>query len=117
MPVYVTLHLDAPVEGGDEFGRRQLNQPVLLINAQDRAFECCWFSQAIDLGDESGIPGYWMLQKTAKDTWSLCLRRASDKTAIYNLKSRAKYFPIKLRRGKTTKEFKWPTTMTVSLGD
>lgn len=116
LPVDLTLHLDVPVEGGNEPGRQQLNRAALLIHAQDPAFACCWFSRAIDLGDESGNPAFWMLQKTAIDTWFLCLRRVSGQMAAYHLKSKIKHFPIKLKRGHTTKEFKWPTTITISHG-
>jgi hypothetical protein len=116
LPVGLTLHLDAPVEGGNESGRHQLNRPALLIHAQDPAFACCWFSRAVDLGDESGNPAFWMLQKTALDTWFLCLRRVSGQMAAYHLKSKIKDFPIKLKRGQSTKDFKWPPTITISPG-
>jgi hypothetical protein len=113
IPVGLTLQLDAPVVGGHEFGCEQLSRPTLLIHAQDPAFACCWFSRAIDLGDESGNPAFWMLEKTAKDTWSLCLRRVSGQVAAYDLKSKGEGFPIKLEKGKTTKDFKWPATLTI----
>ncbi|HVA46293.1 MAG TPA: hypothetical protein VNH11_07960 [Pirellulales bacterium] len=85
----------------------------MLIYAQDPAFACCWFSRAIDLGDESGNPAFWMLQKTAKDKWSLCLRRVSGQLAAYEVKAKSNGFPIKLKKGKTTKDFKWPATITI----
>lgn len=113
VPVGLTLELEAPVSGVNEFGCEQLSRPTLLIHAQDSAFACCWFSRAIDLGDESGNPAYWMLEKTAKDKWSLCLRRVSGQLAAYELKSKSSGFPIKLKKGKTTKDFKWPATITI----
>jgi hypothetical protein len=113
LPVELTLHLDGPVEGGFESGRQQLHRPTVLIHAQDPAFACCWFSRAIDLGDEAGNPAFWMLQKTAMDTWLLCLRRVSGELAAYNLKTKGKGFPITLKKGRTTKDFNWPATITI----
>jgi hypothetical protein len=114
LPIGLTLQLDAPLKGGNEFGRQQLNRPALLIHAQDPAFACCWFSRAIDLGDEYGNPAFWMLQKTASDTWSLFLRRVSGEIAAYHLQSKIKHFPIQLKKDKTTKDFEWPSTITIS---
>jgi hypothetical protein len=116
VPASLILQLDAPLEGGKDFARQQLNRPVLLIYAQDPAFACCWFSRPIDLGDESGNPAFWMLQKTARDSWFLCLRRVSGQLAAYNLKSKSAPFPIKLKKGQTTKVLKWPRTITISQG-
>jgi hypothetical protein len=116
VPVCLALQLDAPLEGGKASARQQLNRPVLLIYAQDPAFACCWFSRPIDLGDDGGNPAFWMLQKTASDTWFLCLRRVSGELAAYNLKAKNKPFPIQLKKGKTGKDFKWPATITISQG-
>jgi hypothetical protein len=55
-----------------------------------------------------------MLEKTATDTWLLCLRRVSGQLAEYNLQSKIKHFPIKLKKGRTAKQFKWPPTVTIS---
>jgi hypothetical protein len=112
----LALQLDAPLEGGKEFARQQLNKQVFLISAQHPAFACCWFSRAIDLGDECGNPAFWMLQKTARDTWSLSFRRVSGALAVYNLKSKSNQFPIKLKKGKTSRDFKWPATITIRQG-
>jgi hypothetical protein len=117
VPVSLTLQLDASLQGGSELGRQQLNRPALLIHAQDPSFACCWFSRAIDLGDESGNPAYWMLQKTAIDTWSLCLRRVSGEMAVYHSNSKNGRFPIKFKKGRTTRDFKWPAHITISHGD
>jgi hypothetical protein len=116
--VALTLRLDTPITGGPTAGRDRLNHPTLLIHAQDKHFACCWFSRAIDLGDESGNPAFWMLEMTARHTWFLCLRRVSGEVAAYHFKSKNKHaFPIKLKKGRTNKEFKnWPRTITVSLG-
>jgi hypothetical protein len=89
-----------------------LNQPTLLIHARG-TFVCCWFSRAIDFGDESGNPAFWMLQKTATDRWFLCLRRLTGDVAAYHLKTKNQGFPVKLKRGRVSKEFKWPPTITV----
>jgi hypothetical protein len=113
LPVELTLHLNAPLEGGLEAGRQQLNRPAILIHAQDAAFACCWFSRAIDLGDESGNPAFWVLQKTAMDTWLLSLRRVSGEIASYRLKTKDKGLPIQLKKGRTTRDFRWPATITV----
>jgi hypothetical protein len=113
LPAVLNLQVDAPLQGGSEPAREQLNRPTLLIHAQDAAFVCCWFSRAIDLGDDSGNPAFWMLQKTAADTWFLCLRRVTGQMAAYHLKSKIKDFPIKLKKGQVGKEFKWPATITI----
>ena len=115
LPVALNLRLDAPVTGGTS-ACDQVTRPALLIHGQDASFACCWFSRAIDFGDESGNPAFWMLQKTATDTWFLCLRRVSGEVAAYHLKSKKKdSFPIKLKRGRVNREFKkWPPTITIS---
>lgn len=117
IPVDLTLHFDVPLEGGREFARQQLNRPTILIHAQDAAFACSWFSRAIDLGDESGNPAFWMLQKIALNEWFLSLRRVSGEMATYHLESKSKHLPVKLKRGRTTKEFHWPSTITISHGE
>ena len=116
LPVDVTLRFDAPLEGGNETGRHQLNRPTLLIHAQDPAFACCWFSRAIDLGDECGNPAFWMLQKTANDEWLLCLRRVSGQLVAYHLKSKSSSFSLTLKKGEATKDFKWPRSITICAG-
>jgi hypothetical protein len=114
VPVGLSLHLDAPVEGGTPAGRDQLNRATLLIRAEDPNFACCWFSRPLDLGVASGNPAYWMLQKTARDLWLLCLRRITGDVAVYNLKTNKPGFPITLKRGRVSKEFtNWPRTITV----
>jgi hypothetical protein len=117
IPVSLTLQVNVPLEGGHEFGRQQLNRPALLIHAQDATFACSWFSRAIDLGDESGNPAFWMLQKIARDEWLLSLRRVSGEMANYHLESKSQHFPIKLKRGRTTREYVWPPTITISHGE
>jgi hypothetical protein len=57
----------------------------------------------------------WMLQKTARDTWLLCLRRVTGEVAAYHLKTSKDEFPITLKRGRVSREFtNWPSTVTVS---
>jgi hypothetical protein len=116
VPVCLALQLDAPLEGGKEVARQQLNKQVLLIAAQHPSFACSWFSRAIDLGDERGNPAFWMLQRIARDAWLLCFRRVSGDLAVYNLKSKSNRFPLKLKKGKTSRDFKWPATITISQG-
>jgi hypothetical protein len=116
-PVALRLHLSPPVQGGTVAANYQVNQPTLLIHAQDPNFACCWFSRAIDL-EETGNPAFWMLQKTASDTWFLCLRRVSGELAAYHLKTTKHSFPIKLKRGHVGKEFKkWPLTIAISAAE
>jgi hypothetical protein len=113
-PVALRLRLSPPVQDGIVAAHYQVNQPTLLIHAQDPNFSCCWFSRAIDL-EETDNPAFWMLQKTASDTWFLCLRRASGELAAYNLKTKKHSFPITLKKGRVGKEFKkWPLTVTIS---
>jgi hypothetical protein len=115
VPVALSLRLDTPVEGGTAAAREQLNGDTLLIRAQDPNFACCWFSRPLDFGVASGNPAFWMLQKTARDTWLLCLRRITGEVAAYQLKTGKHGFPITLKRGRVSKEFtNWPPTVTVS---
>jgi hypothetical protein len=115
-PVSLTLQLDSPVEAGTSSACERLNRPALLVHSRDPQFVCCWFGQAIDLGDDSCDPAYWMLQKTALDTWFLCLRRVGHELAAYHLTAIKKHrFPVKLKRGRVGKEFtQWPRTITIS---
>jgi hypothetical protein len=114
-PVSLTLKLDSPIEAGTSPACDRLNRPALLVHSHDPRFVCCWFGQAIDLGDDSCDPAYWMLQKTALDTWFLCLRRVDHELAAYHLRAIKHHrFPIKLKRSRAGKEFKkWPRTITI----
>ena len=115
LPVGLSLRLDTPVEGGSVRGREQMNRDTLLIRSQDPNFECCWFSRPLDFSADSGNSAFWMLQKTAPDTWLLCLRRVSGDMAAYHLKTRKHAFPITLKKGRASKEFtNWPRTITVN---
>ena len=116
LPVELFLCLEEKLECGNEAARDQLNLPTALISAQDPAFPSCWFSRAIDLGDDSGHPAFWMLQKTAKDEWRLCLRRSGDLLVTYLAKGNIASFSFSLTRGEATKDFHWPRTITISDG-
>jgi len=115
-PVSLTLQLDDPAEAGTSPACDRLNRPALLVHSRDPKFVCCWFGQPIDLGDDSCDPAYWMLEKTALDTWFLCLRRVGHELAAYHLRAIKDHrFPIKLKRGRVGREFKkWPRTITIS---
>jgi hypothetical protein len=122
LPVALRLQVDTIFEGGTTVARDQLNGPTQLIHAQDAKFANCWFSQAIDFGDKSGNPAFWILEKTAIDTWLLCLRRVSGEVARYRLEINIskrhlipiKRFPLTLRRVSVNREFKkWPRTITI----
>jgi hypothetical protein len=96
-------------------GREQLNRDILLTRSPDPNFACCWFSRPLDLGADGGDPTFWMLQKTARDRWLLCLKRVSGELAAYHLKTSKHAFPISLKKGRVTKEFtNWPGNITVS---
>jgi hypothetical protein len=115
VPVGLMLRLDTPVRGGTAAGREQLNRATLLVAAQDPNFACCWFSRPLDLGVASENPAFWMLEKTSRDTWLLCLRRISGEVAAYHLTTSKEEFPIKLKKGRVSKEFNnWPRTITVT---
>jgi hypothetical protein len=115
LPVALSLRLDAPVMG-NAMACDQVNRPTLLIRAQVADFANCWFSQAIEFADDSGNPAFWMLQKTAMDTWRLCLRRVSGELATYHFKAKKNdSFPIKLKKLSANSEFaQWPRTITIS---
>jgi hypothetical protein len=114
VPVGLSLRLDTPVKGGTAAGREQLNRDTLLIRAQDPNFTCCWFSRPLDFGVDSGNPAIWMLQKSTRDTWLLCLRRITGEVAAYHLKTGKAGFPITLKKGRVSKEFtNWPRSITV----
>jgi hypothetical protein len=115
LPVALSLHFDTPIHGGTAAACEQLNQDTLLIRTQDPNFDCCWFSLPLDFGAAGDNPAYWMLQKTARDTWLLSLRRSSSDMAAYHLKTNKHAFPIALKKGRVSEEFKnWPRTITVS---
>jgi hypothetical protein len=114
LPVGLSLHLDMPVEGGIATGREQLNQDILLIRPQDPNFAGCWFSRPLDFASAKGNPAFWMLEKTGRHTWLLCLRRGKGEVAAYHLNTRRDAFPITLKKGRVSKEFtNWPRTITV----
>lgn len=117
IPVGLTLQFDAPLDRGDEHVRRQLNQSVSLIHAQDPAFACCWFSRAVDFGDAGDNPGYWMLEWTPANSWRLCLRRRGVELATYRLKAKIGRFPIRLKKGRSNNDFNWPASVTIRLGE
>jgi hypothetical protein len=115
LPVALKLRLGASTRGGNA-ARAGLNPPTPLLHAQDADFTGWWFSCAMDLGDDSRNPAFWMLRKTAMDTWRLSLCRGKGELAAYRAKtSIRKAFPIKLRRIRAIGKLKdWPSTITVS---
>ncbi|HZV08073.1 MAG TPA: hypothetical protein VE999_23525 [Gemmataceae bacterium] len=111
LPVGLSLRLDTPVEGVSE----QLNQDTLLIRSPDPNFGYCWFSRPFDFGADRDNPAFWMLQKTARDKWVLCLRGSGGDMAAYHLKTTKHAFPITLKKDRASKEFaNWPRSITVS---
>jgi hypothetical protein len=115
VPIALSFQLATPVDGGTAVGRELLNRDTVLIRAQDPNYACCWFSPPLDLSVAGGNPAIWMLQKTARDTWLLCLRRITGEVAAYNLTTSKHGFPITLKRGRVSKEFtNWPKTITVN---
>jgi hypothetical protein len=109
------LQLGTRITAGSSSASEPVNRLTPLFHSQDHNFPCCWFSPPIDSADTSGNPAFWMLKKTANDTWYLCLRRVSHEVASYHLKTRNSHkFPIKLKRGRVSKDFKnWPLTITI----
>jgi hypothetical protein len=82
-PIPVTLWLtlgDPPLHEGP--GHEKLNQPTLLVLAQDASIGQCWFSGPIELDDKADQPAFWILEKTADakagDNWFLRLKRITD---------------------------------------
>jgi hypothetical protein len=116
VPVALNLRLGTSIKGGSSAAGGRLHRTTRLIHAQDSKFPSCWFSRAIDLGNNDGTPAFWILKKTAMDTWLLRLRRGSADVAAYHLKTKNKHsFPIKLKMRRTTKEFtQWPSMITIS---
>jgi hypothetical protein len=114
-PVALSLQLDTRLQDGSSNVTDAMTRPVPLLHSQHRSYPCCWFSPPLDAADAGGNPAYWMLQKTANDTWSLILRRVSHELAKYHLKSKDSHrFPIKLKRVSVSKDFKnWPATITI----
>jgi hypothetical protein len=115
IPVALKLRLGGSINGGSAVGTG-LNRPTVLLHAEDADYAGYWFSRAIDLGDDGGNPAFWMLRKTARDTWSLSLRRGKGEVAAYRAKTKIRQaFPIKLTRIRTKAAFKeWPSTITIS---
>jgi hypothetical protein len=114
LPIALSLHFDMPTEDDSPSGRKRLNPDILLIRADDPNFACCWLSRPFDSGADRDNPGFWMLQKTARDTWQLRLRRFSGDEAVYHAKTRKHGFPITLKGRRVAKRLaKWPGTVTV----
>jgi hypothetical protein len=115
LPVALKLRLGASMSDGNA-ARAGLNRPTLLLHAQDADFAACWFSCAMDLSDNSRSPAFWILRKTAGDTWLLHLRRGKGELAAYRAKTKiSQEYPIKLKRIRTKAAFKdWPSTITIS---
>jgi hypothetical protein len=113
--VALKLRLGASRSGGNA-ARAGLNRPTLLLHAQDADFAGSWFSSAVDLGDDSRYPAFWVLRKTARDTWLLSLRGGKGDVAAYRAKTKIRQaFPIKLKRIRSNARFKeWPSTITIS---
>jgi hypothetical protein len=114
LPVALELRFGVSVNGGSG-ASAALNQPTQLLHAQDAEFAGCWFSNAIDLGDDSRTPPFWLLRKTAKDTWLLRLCRGKGELAAYRAKTRIRQrFPLKLKKIRSNRAFNdWPSTITI----
>src|SRR5262245_18823915 len=115
LPVALQLRLGAAINGGSAAGE-SLHQPTQLLHAQEVDFAGCWFSPAIHLGDKNGNPAFWMLRKTATDTWQLSLRLGSAVVAAYRAKTKSKRTSsITLKMVRANNKFKqWPATVTIS---
>ncbi len=116
VPVALQLCLDSPVTPGTWAGCAQLNQPTLLLHAEDPGHLCCWFSQPFD-AYEAG-PTLWQLQKQDPHTWELLLRRGHSDLVTYRYKTaRAQdcSFPIALNLvGEGSGDCQnWPRTVTI----
>ncbi len=114
LPIALNLHLDMPIEGKNAAGLQQLIQDILLVRPEDPNFACCWLSRLLDLGASCDGQGFWMLQKTARDTWLLCFRRENGAMVVYHLKTRKHGFPITLKAGQVAEGLvHWPRSITV----
>ena len=113
IPVELTACFEQPVAGGPVAARCVLDRPISLIHSQDLAAAGCWYSRPLDLGDESGDPAYWTLERTPRDIWNLCLRRATGEVVSFRVKAKSPKFPIVLRKHDSTAEFGWPQTITI----
>jgi hypothetical protein len=114
LPVALQLRLGAAIKGGASAAGEPLCRATQLLHAEDADFAGCWFSPAFDLGNDN--PAFWMLRKTATDTWQLNLRRGKAVVASYRAKIKGKHAaPINLKLVRTNNKFKqWPATVTIS---
>jgi hypothetical protein len=113
LPVALQLRLAADVQGGEGATGKLLTP---LLHSQEVDFEGCWFSPAVRLGDNNGNPAFWMLRKTATDTWQLSLRRGNAVVAAYRAKTKGNHVSsIRLKMVRAKNRFKqWPATVTIS---
>jgi hypothetical protein len=117
-PIALRLSLDTPMSGKKSAAGDAAQESTLLIHALDPNFAGCWFSRAIHLSAKRGNPAYWILKKTARDRWHLCLRRARGELVAYELKTRKHSFPLRLEKARTRNTSRqWPATVTISCGD
>jgi hypothetical protein len=115
LPIALNLHLDTPIEGKNADGLQELIRDILLVRPEDPNFACCWLSRLLDLGAACDGLGFWILQKTARDTWLLCFRRENGAVIVYHLKTRKHGFPITLKARQVAKGLvHWPRSITVS---
>jgi hypothetical protein len=117
IPVHLICFADQPTSGGRAAKRREFEQPISLIHSQDLAAPGRWYSGAIDLGDASGDPAFWMLERTSKDSWQFCLRRITGEIASFKAKSKSAKFPLVLSRQNATGRFRWPKSVTIRQPD
>jgi hypothetical protein len=115
LPVALQLRLGPDVRGGSRRAG-SLRRLTPLLHAQEDEFAGCWFSSAVRLGDQNGSPAFWMLRKTATDTWQLSLRRGNAVVAAYRAKTKSTNISsIRLKMVRAKNRFKqWPATVTIS---
>jgi hypothetical protein len=116
LPIALQLRLGAAIKGRNSAAGESLHRPTQLLHAQEADFAGCWFSPAINVGDENGNPAFWMLRKTATDTWQLSLRRGGAVVAAYRAKTKShRASSIKLKMVRANNKFtQWPATVTIS---
>ena len=116
LPLELMLRVETRLDQGHQVDRRSISHSATLIHSQDPAFPSCWFSGAIDLGDECTDPAFWMLQKISKSEWQLSLRRASELLVTYSSTDRVASFTFEMTNSSRGIALTWPKSITISDG-
>ena len=113
------MQFDPPGGPGPWADDDPLNQPALLVYAEDPCRAGCWLGEPIDFRAGAADPGFWVLRLADPRTWVLVLRGGGRDVVTYRLRTPAGddgSFPITLRRAGPGggESVNWPSTVTLT---